>query len=368
MGSRLCCVLFLPPARGYKSIMLSIPACRALALTALALLLASSPGLAPAEQTQPRTLAVPATASWQHADTSMILPPRSAGLARGEVRDSTDAEMDVSASYVSEEDGLVATVYLYRTMTPDVALWFDRALTTIMLRPDFHLGNAQPPTPAAFARPGATTASGLRAALDVGVAEARSTALAIAPLGANWLLKIRLSSTRLERGALDERLTAFIQGLRWPAETAPAPAAVPILPCPSPLRLRNARVVRPDMNATVMDAFGGALVAQHQGTPSVYCREPGATVERGVYRPGGSTESYLIALGDSGLVLTVGHAIDLSALMGGHGPGGRISMTMQGRDDTSVYPSFDRLPPPEQALAVAHGTGATISVSSRPKP
>jgi hypothetical protein len=348
--------------------MLAFPACRALALTALALLLASFSGHAGAEQTQSRTLAVPATASWQHADTSMILPPRSAGLVRGELRDSTDAEMDVSTSYVSEEDGLVATVYLYRTMTPDVALWFDRALTTIMLRPDFHLGNAQPPTPAAFARPGATTASGLRAALDVGVAEARSTALAIAPLGANWLLKIRLSSTRLERGALDERLTAFIQGLRWPAETAPAPAAVPIFPCPSPLRLRNARVVRPDMNATVMDAFGGALVAQHHGTPPVYCREPGATVERGVYRPGGSTESYLIALGDSGLALTVGHAIDLSALMGGHGPGGRISMTMQGRDDTSVYPSFDRLPPPEQALAVAHGTGATISVSSRPKP
>jgi hypothetical protein len=122
------------------------------------------------------------------------------------------------------------------------------------------------------------------------------------------------------------------------------------------------------MNATVMDAFGGALIAQHQGTPPVYCREPGATVEWGVYRPGGSTESYLIALGDSGLALTVGHAIDLSALMGGHGPGGRISMTMQGRDDTSVYPSFDRLPPPEQALAVARGTGATISVSSRPKP
>jgi hypothetical protein len=335
---------------------------------ALAILLVASPQLLLAQQAQPRTLAVPATASWQHADSSMILPPRSAGLVRGEIGDSTDAEMDVSASYASDEDGLVATVYLFRTMIPNVSLWFDRALTVIMQRPDLHLESNTAPAVAAFARPGATTASGLRAALDVNTPEVRSTAVAIAPLGTSWLLKVRLSSARLDRAALDTRLTAFIEGLRWPAESAAAPAAAPIMACPSPLHLRTARVVRPDMDATIMDAFGGALVAEHRGAPPLYCREPGATIERGVYRPDGSSESYLIALADAGIALTVGHAIDLSAIMGGHGPGGRISMTMFGRDGTSVYPSFNRLPPPEQAMAVASRTGPTISVTGGDPP
>jgi hypothetical protein len=296
----------------------------------------------------------------------MILPPRSAGLVRGDIRDSTATEMDVSTSYAGED--LVATVYLYRTMTPDVAMWFDRAVTVLMLRPDLGLARSAPPPATAFARPGATTASGLRASLDVNAAETRSTAVAIAPLGTNWLLKIRLSSPRLDRAALDERLTAFIQGMRWPAEATPARVAIPILPCPTPLRLRTARVVRSDMTGALMDAVGGVMVAEHEGTSPVYCGEPGATVERGVYRAGGSSEAYLIALGDSGTALSLAEALDLSALMGGGRGGRRIAMTLLGRNGTSVYPSFNRLPPPEQAMAVAGRSGTTISVTTRDPP
>jgi len=331
---------------------------------AWAFLMAATAQPASAQQAQPRILTVPATASWQHAETSMILPPRSAGLVRDEIRDSTDAEMDVSARYADEADALVATVYLYRTMTPDVALWFDRALSVILLRPEYALERATPPASTPFAPPGATITSGLRAAIDVNTSEARSTAVAVAPLASSWLLKIRLSSARLDRAALDERLTSFIQGLRWPAETSPGRVAVPVVDCPNPMRLRRARVVRSDMSNTLMDAFGGVLVAEHQGTPPVYCREPGATIERGVYRPGGSSESYLIALNDAGIALSLGEAIDLSAIIGGGGGGRRISMTLLERNGTSVYPSFNRLPPPDQAMAVAGQGGATISVTT----
>lgn len=347
--------------------MFSLLARGAFGLSAL-LLLAAAPQSARAEQTQPRTLAVPATAAWQHAETQMILPARVGSLVREEIRDSTDAEMDVSTSYSDEAEGLVATVYLYRTMTPDVPLWFDRAMTAIMLRPGWGLEGASLPPPAAFARPAAATASGLRAAFDVNAPDVHSTAVAIAPLGTNWLLKIRLSSPRLDRAALDARLTAFIEGLRWPAEAAPGRVAVPILACPNPLRLRNARVVRTDMSGALMDAIGGTMVAEHEGTPPVYCREPGGTAERGVYRPDGSNDAYLIALGDSGTAFSLAEAIDLSALMGGGTGGRRIAMTLLGRNGTSVYPSFNRLPPPDQALAVAGATGSTISVTTSSNP
>lgn len=329
---------------------------------AFLLLLLAVPDAASAQQAQPRTLSVPANASWQHAETGMILPSRSAGLAREDIRDTTDAELDVIASYQNRDEGITATVYLYRTMTPDAALWFDRALTAIALRPEYRLEGA-PRVPAGFTRPGGSTASGLRAALSSGAPDLSGTAVAIAPLG-GWLVKIRLSAARLDRAAIDDLLTRFIQGLRWPAETRAERVAVPIAPCPTPLRLRQARVVRDDGAQVLLNLLAGAVVARNDhGPPPVYCREPGATLEYGVYRANVSTEAYLIAVSDAGIALSVGQALRIDGLSGGGG--GRYSMMLEGRGTTSALPSFNRLPPPRQAMAVAFGNhGPTISVST----
>lgn len=325
----------------------------------LALLAMNGPAFA--EQAQLRTLAVPANAAWQHAATQMILPSRSAGLTRADIRDNGNGELDVIATYENQEEGITATVYLYKTTTPDVALWFDRAATAIMLRPEYGLAGA-PPAPAGFARPGAASLSGLRAALDVRASNFRSTALAIAPLG-SWQVKIRISAARLDRMALDERLSRFIGGLRWPAEATAERVAVPIEPCPTPLRLRQARVVRDDGAQVLMNLLAGVAVSRDGGgPPPVYCREPGATLEYGAYRANRATEAYLVALGDAGIALSVGQALSMEGLSGGGG-GRRYAMLLLGRDSTSALPSFNRLPPPAQAVSVALGRPAAVSVS-----
>jgi hypothetical protein len=233
---------------------------RSLRLAALALLaLAVSPALAQQPPPQPRRLDVPATAAWQHAATQIILRPEAAGLRRVDVRDTTSGELDIIADYVNQAEGIVATVYLYRTSVADAALWFDRALTAIRLRPGWGLEAAPPPAVTAFAPPGASVASGLRTAFDVGAPEVRSTALAVAPLG-DFLFKIRISSTRL-------------------------------------------------------DAAGQAMRIE---------------------------------------------GLDL-----GGGGGRRFSMRLLDRGTTSALPSFNRLPPPDQAIAVAFGhRGDTVSVST----
>lgn len=340
-----------------------------LKLCAFFLLLLALPAPAPA-QPQPRALDVPATAAWRHARTELILPPTIDGLARTEIRDLGNDELDVVASYEDRDEGVVATVYLYETGAPDVPLWFDRALTAIMEDLGNGLIGTAPPSPAAFARPGAANASGLRAIVDLHRPSAGSMALAIAPLG-RFQLKIQIRGHLIGHAALDARLTRLIEGVRWPAEAArPAPAAVPVEPCPAPLQLRNARLLRTEMADALMGAVIGAVdLTDESGNPPpppVYCREPGATAAWGVYRPNAATDSYLIALNDAGIAYSVSEQLDLGALTGQGSSGRRFALVLLARDTTGVVASFNRLPPPEQAMAVAQRSGPSILVSTGP--
>jgi hypothetical protein len=335
---------------------------RALAALAIAAVATAPAG---AEQPpQPRILEVPARNSWQHAETQLILPPQIAGLARYEIKDLGEEEMDVVAEYRGPY-GLFATVFLFRTAVPDTALWFDRAATMISQLPAYGLAGAPLPAPTPFTRPGAAAASGLRVTVDLAGGTLRSTGLAVAPLG-DYLLKIRISSERLDRGGLDALLGNFIDGVRWPAPPAGERAAAPIEPCPEPLRLRNARVLRPDMGESLMDALTGSLEPEEGAPLVVFCREPGANLQYGVYRPGASRRAYLIALNDAGIVVSLGEGLNLGDITGEGGGRSRVAMTLLGRNSTSVLSSFNRLPPPAQALSVAFsGRGPGISVITR---
>lgn len=336
-------------------------------LAALLLTLAAAPAAA---QIQPRTLEVAPNRAWGHAETGMILPTPVAGLTRGEIRDNGVGEMDVVANYANREEGIIGLVYIYRIGAGDLPLWFDRAVATIMLPQ----AGAAWPAITQFARPGATLASGLRAAMSDNVAGMRSTAMAIAPLAPGWLIKVRMGSTRLDPAALAERLTVFMAGLRWPAEASGARVAVPVEACPEPLRLREARIVNPGGADVLMDAIISSMPPErgrHEAPPPVYCREPGATVERGAYRPDRSTRSYLIAANDAGLAIGVGDVSELSALIGNSGR--RFSVTLYERNGTSIYPSFNRLPPLDQAwrlvneghpLSATSGNNVTISTGA----
>jgi hypothetical protein len=332
----------------------------------VAILLGASGAAWPAwAQPQPRAIEVPATHSWQHARTEMILPTRSAGLTRREISDLGSEEMDVVVHYVGAE-GVLASVFLFRTAVPEPALWFDRAAAAISFDPSYGLRGAPLPAPAPFARPGAAATSGLRVSVDLPTGQFRSTGLAVAPLG-DHLLKIKISATSLDRAALDALLTRFIEGLRWPAPRPGERAAAPIEPCARPLTLRNARIVRSGMAEVLMDAVLGSAATEGERQLPVYCREPGATRDYGVYRADGSRNSYLIALSDAGIALALGEAGDLGELLSGGRGGRRVSMTLLERASTAVLPSFNRLPPPAQAMSVAFNTrGNVISVSTRP--
>ena len=321
-------------------------------------------------QPQDRVLEVPPTKSWQHAATGMILPPVAAGLTRGAIIDNSSAEQDVGAAYGGEE-GLTTSVYLFQTPLADPAVWTDRALAAIALRPDLGLDPASVPAAIPFKRPGASAASGLRATLPLSASGLTATAVALAPLD-GWLVKIRMTSDRLDRAALDARLTAFLEALRWPAETRPAPATAAVVACPDSLSFKKAKTVKDSMGDVLMSALAGTVQADQvekgETRSAVYCREPGPLKTYAVYRPDRSRAAYVIALGDAGEALRLEPALSLDGLGSGKSSGGRVAMTSMKHATISVLPSFNRLPSPEQALSVAFSgkPRETISVTTSP--
>lgn len=317
---------------------------------------------AAAQRPEQRRLEVPATASWKHALTDMILPSRPVGFARSVIADNTEEELDIIAQYEAED--ATATVYLYRTGIPDAALWFDRATATMTRSPRW--GVKGPIVPETFARPGATAESGLLAAVPASGEAWRSTGVAIAPLG-DWLVKMRMSSETLDAAALEERMRALLGALRWPASAGEETTAKPVEPCAEPLKFKRAKLVKQEAADVLMNLFTAGVVEEKksEAPPPTYCREPVDLGAHGVYRPDASRNSYVIALNDAGIGLSLAPALTIEGLGGG---GKGWSMMLLERNSRSAMPSFNRLPPPDQALAVAMGGGPRISATAgKPK-
>ena len=332
-------------------------------LIVVLLLLTLAPSAA-ISQPQIRTLDVPPRATWQHGVTGLRLPPSIAGLTRNNIRDTTNLEMDVIAAYSASADGTEVTVYLYRTGLPNVSLWFDRALTTMRLRPNFGIAANALPRVEPFAPPSRERPTGFTATLDL-EGQNRGTALLVAPVAQNWLLKIRMTSRRISGDELRGRLDAFARGIHWPELAGEAREATLIADCPQPLRLRRARVNAPDMgDALIGGLMGAAAAIRPPDSGTTYCREPGATMESGIYRPAGSSDSYILALGDAGIALSLMPAVTMADLGAGERRRGTpVSMMLLDRNRAATWPSFDRLPPPDQALQALRQSGPIVSAS-----
>ena len=138
----------------------------------------------------------------------------------------------------------------------------------------------------------------------------RSTGVALVPLGEDWLVKLRYSSTTLAPEELGARMQAVLGALAWPKTIAPVPAARPIADCTTTLRTKDDAKPRGDAlgSSLLQGALLGAI-AKGEVKPektahvATFCRDPAAHPElgnAGVYRADGERDGYLIALGDAG--------------------------------------------------------------------
>jgi len=236
---------------------------------------------------------------------------------------------------------------------PDVPVWFDRAEYALLHRPEY--GGAAAASPAtSFALPGTTTRSGLRRVYVSARGPTKTSALAVMPLG-DWLVTVRLSSVDLEPAALDARLSALLGEIGWPtapSDARPAPEAHVVAPCPADLAFTKAKLRKADMSQALL----GSLLAGAAAAPppadkaqprTSWCREGSANAQYGVYRPEGTSDGYMLALGDSGRSAGVfrGLAIPTLPRTGGFGT------TLNDVDGSAAtYPAFDGLPEPQLVM------------------
>ena len=335
---------------------------------ALTTVMLSAPVIA---ETGPRLLEVRNDAVWKHRASGLSFSRVVAGLPRTKLTDFSDAEWAVAATYQTPDGAETMTVYVYQAATQSASLWFAEAQKPIVSRVDSY-GKIAPLAPATtFAPRGDPVASALRIAYNAD-GPWRSTALAIAPVGTEWIVKVRFSAKTLTAAELDARLSAALADFDWPKRAVRhAPARV-VVDCVKTLpTLQDAKLVPDNTAAAIFGGLMGSIrsdpkVAGKNGEAPLYCRDAQLSSGLTVYRPDSDTERYLISLGDSGRAVIV-EQDTLRALLdkadGADKPNVfSITLVMPGRILT--FPSVDRLPPPSQAMAIADG-GKWLSETKR---
>ena len=314
-------------------------------------------------QQGPKALEAKAGEAFRHAHSALAFPPTLAGWPRGRVIGMEQDQLDVAVDYGTIEQGEVFTFYVFRNVSGDVPVWFDRARWMIEHRDV--LGKAEAGEAGAFVPPGRNEAAGLAASYALSGKGLKSTGVAVLPLG-EWYVKLRASSTTRSPAELMAAMKKALAELTWPKTLGPAAAAVPVQPCSGALSVSGeAKLLaksKDNQAASMMNALLGSVAVnavkdkgEPPPRPPVWCRDAFQTLQAGAYRPDSANDSYLLAVSDAGRAISV--EPDATAVL--------LGLEKKRKSDKPSYvvqflllpqtlttASYDRMPPPEQAIAI----------------
>ncbi len=328
---------------------------------------AAMPAVAFAE---PRQISSSPSKSWVHKGTGIALPTSLGGEPRKAIYDLTTGEWDVIAQYEKPDRSTIITVYIYQSSVATVPIAFAQARRAIsineMRNPGF-VGTFDPATPTvAFAPVAGGTASGLRVSF-ASSGSYKSTALAIAPMGRDTLVKLRVSSKTLDKSGMDALLNKIIADLSLPKDAVSQPAAVEVADCPDAMpQFKTTKDAKSSNSggASILGALVGLASsddAAKSGAPlrPTFCRSGFlGSAEEGFaqYRILGGSEYYLVSLVDNGTVMVVAsdRATEILQAEDGAKNGSKPSYSIQLFQPGSItnYVPQDGMPSPQQALSI----------------
>lgn len=343
---------------------------RSARVVAMAMLMASG---AVGAQTPP-DLPIDAGKPYRHAPTALVIPVVLDGLARSNARAFAADHLDEAFNFATPDVGEDITVFVFRNVSGSVPVWFDRVASAVQHREIY--GEPTIVTPAtAFTPPGQRTASGLIETWRPGKSRYRSTGMAFMPLGPQWYVELRYSSSTIDAEAMEARLRGVIGAIGWPRTIEAQPAATPVSDCATPLAISGRATAVAAGQQSSANVLLGAMVASMAGKPSAkkdvsvqparaWCRDTGSyglPAQHGVYRPVGTSDQYLLALNDAGrgirvapnmLAFATNGEVAAKASGKASSPALTWSVAVEDMARTISFADRDRLPSPDQATAI----------------
>lgn len=270
---------------------------RVAALFSAAALLLSTPA-----EAQRQIDLVPGQA-WIHESTGFGFAPRVDGFDRQKLTDYGETQSDISFAYRDAATGTFATLYVFRAGLPDVVIWGDRAEASLLANAPQNYGATSPSQRrwSAFSPWPNSRNAGLRLVYPLSGKGLKSTGLILVRHG-EWLIKVRMSSQRLDAAQLEARMTSFLAAMAFPAPRQGAKPVYQVKPCATPLPTTRVTQFKIDALESGVPAL---FMPPTLPDTRPFCREATTIDNVAVYRPGGSLNSYVMAFGDGGNLVLV---------------------------------------------------------------
>lgn len=290
----------------------------------LALAIAGTPAAA-----QPERIDLPLGKSWTHPHSGIELPFKIGGVGRDGGYAYRDDFLDVGVIYDTPDGKQAITVYIFRNTNGSVPIWFAQAQGSLEARDKFE-GFALVSPPAAFVPPGHDETSGLKAIYAAPKGEAPvSTGIAMFAVR-GWYLKVRVTSRTRSAQEMAAWMDGILQDVSIPAHDQLSGAVAPVADCDVPLVFTGDAV---DATNTMDSAMTRAVMASARfaetkdgesadnpekfpDARTTWCREEQLNAAIAVYRPVGTQDRYLLAVGDNGRAVSVGPTMALPGIPG----------------------------------------------------
>lgn len=314
-------------------------------------------------------------ATYHHDRTGVEFPPTFDGMKRLKVM-RFGSDYDVSAEYHDDASDTYVSIYVTRVAVPDASLWFDRVVRAVTKREGFEPEPGSDLTPVFFTAPGFDRPSGIKLSYPVHGPRVASSGVALIAYG-DWLVKVRVSSLKLEQPELDKAIDAAIAALTMPKPTGTEAMPYLVANCPDTLAFSaKAKMLPATSEAAITaslfsistdlqngDGKDGTNKAIEQLTvKEPYCYDVQASAEMPVYRPGNAHNSYLIAPNDAYRSVRVG----LLSLLNITGKNQNFDVAYDKPDESVFFRPFNKLPAPGLVLD-SLTNGNVIATSDRDK-
>jgi hypothetical protein len=326
-------------------------------------------GTASMAAAQPGDLALPADQDWQHQWSAMAFPSRLSTFTRERIVQFEQRQTNVAAVYNDARTGTQLTIYVYRPILPETAIWFDRALVAIGARDLFGSVNLDKVKIGSFVPPGGQNASGQFAVIDTS-GTIKSTAVSLHRSG-EWLIKLRISSEKLSVKQMGAVL-GNVQASLPPIEQPDLASAYLIEACAPPLTFAVAKpFVDPKGDAAlaleasldVMVANGLRPAGKVLPDAPRYCRDGEPQQRYTVYRPQGAADRYVVAFSDAGKSISVFPDALYGAEPGGASAVGVYQVVSGDGLATAIYRPFLTMPSIQQVADTVFRQAALSQVS-----